>query len=79
MHVCESLHVGQNSKVAFSSTNFVLVRLLLTQTMLKALTDGVLFLFLNMEVNRAQQLMYVDAVLTRFRRDHKILNNILIE
>ncbi|PSS08287.1 hypothetical protein CEY00_Acc18622 [Actinidia chinensis var. chinensis] len=33
----------------------------------------------NMELNRAQQLVHDDAALARFRRDHEILHDMLIE
>ena len=36
-------------------------------------------LFQNMELNRAQQLVHDDAALARFRRDHEILHDMLIE
>ena len=36
-------------------------------------------MFQNMELNRAQQLMNDDAATSRFRRDYKIPNDVLIE
>ena len=67
---------GQSSELAGSSTNFTPKYSSFTY-----LNSFLLFClcFLNMELNRAQLLVHNDAIMNKFRRDHSIPNDVLIE